>query len=285
MTSHTKWYVILATIFGCGILAVYVSEFFHPSWFERVLEHAGVALMIASLLGVTVDRLLKLQVAEDVFMAAFRYVLPGELKEEVARIIGYKFIVISHLTIIEIVEIQHSDLVRVTIKTERTIKNISSHTEQVWNYLALDEWGMDGHNSILGTCRVILAGETIDGRKDSEVEKEGAIGLKTEKRDLTREMTAKLITEGSEVHRTNSQFIMAFDTPAVRPSVVVRTPAGFGYVLSFGVPGERITRSEITAWHTLDGTQFPGQSTRLRWWKEPSGEVQLDDQPTVQGAS
>lgn len=52
----------------------------------------GPALFTAGVLGLTVDTFLKREFARDVFVAAFRYVLPDELKEEVRRIISYKFL-------------------------------------------------------------------------------------------------------------------------------------------------------------------------------------------------
>ena len=62
----------------------------------------GVAFVIAAVLGLTVDWALKAELARDVFQAAFNYVLPDELKEEVQRVINYKFLCRKHYGLIEV---------------------------------------------------------------------------------------------------------------------------------------------------------------------------------------
>jgi len=79
-------------------------------------------LFTAGVLGLTVDTFLKREFARDVFVAAFRYVLPDELKEEVCRIIG--FLCIDSLSVGTITTLPHN-LVRVHISPERTCKNIT----------------------------------------------------------------------------------------------------------------------------------------------------------------
>ena len=84
------------------------------------------------------DTFLKRELARDVFAAAFRYVLPDELKEEVHRIINYKFLCIDSLSVITITALPN-DLVRVGIRHERTFRNITDHTEPFFAGFAVDE--------------------------------------------------------------------------------------------------------------------------------------------------
>ena len=110
------------------------------SWLAHLAEALCPPLFTAGILGLTVDTFLKRELARDVFVAAFRYVLPDELKEEVHRIISYKFLCIESTTIVSISSLSN-DLVRVEIRHERTFKNITGHTEPFSGTFALDEWG------------------------------------------------------------------------------------------------------------------------------------------------
>jgi hypothetical protein len=271
-TTQVRLWLFLGAMLVVGVLAIvsasYITSNTSLHLLAELLKEVGVALMIAAFLGLTVDRLLKLEMARDVFLAAFRYVLPDELKEEVGRIISYKFICTEHRTVIEIVEIAETEFVRVTVSTERILKNISRHAEALGNHFALDEWGFPEHRTMIGECSMELDQEVLKGANFPDYEDEGMVGQKTDERSIARSGTAKLITRGSEVHRNNGEIMLGFDAPTVRPSVDIRIPDGFKYALSFGVPGERVVESKIAKSHRLEGAQFPGQATRLRWWKE-----------------
>src|SRR6516225_5306742 len=90
-----------------------------------------------------------------------RYVLPDELKEEVHRIISYKFLCIESTTIVSISSLPNDDLVRVEIRHERTFKNITGHTEPFVGTFALDEWGLSPSSEIL-ECRLETGETKID---------------------------------------------------------------------------------------------------------------------------
>jgi hypothetical protein len=92
------------------------------SWLAHLAGALSPPLFTAGILGLTVDIFLKRELARDVFVAAFRYILPDELKEEVQRIISYKFLCIDSTTIVSI-SAPSNDIVRVEIKHERTFKN------------------------------------------------------------------------------------------------------------------------------------------------------------------
>ncbi|MDX2201420.1 MAG: hypothetical protein NW223_01595 [Hyphomicrobiaceae bacterium] len=273
--KESRVYVVLVSMFLGGTSILFGAQNIPNHIIEKVVTEIGLSLIIASLLAATVDRIIKLQMARDVFLASFRYVLPVEMKEEVARIIGYKFVATSHYSVVSIEEIEGTEYVTVTTKTEREIKNVSHHAEQMWNYLSQDEWGIPNHPSKVHTCIMKIGTTILEGEPDKEAEKEGAIGLMTKKKSLASGESATLIQVGSEVHRNNSQLVMFYDCPTVGPVVRIEIPENFRHAISFGVPGERMTRSSIAEEHTLDGTQFPGQGTRLRWWKEkpPSSAV------------
>src|SRR5215475_10506723 len=126
--AEVKLWAILGAMLVFGVILLLSAEAWPWKSLEKTAEGLGIALLTAALLGISVDRLLKIELARDVFHAAFQYVLPPELKDEVARIINYKFLCIKHHTVFNVIR-EGDNLVRVEICVEQTLKNISSHTE------------------------------------------------------------------------------------------------------------------------------------------------------------
>jgi hypothetical protein len=162
-----------------------------------------------------------------------------------------------------------NDIVRVEIKHERTFKNITGHTEPFYGTFAVDEWGFSQKSEIL-ECRLEIGETKIDDADDNpDYEgKKDAIGKKTKSVSVKSGNTIKSITKGFEIHRPNGELHMQFSYPSRRPKVRVETPSGFSHSCTFGIPDEKVIRSSISQDYTLDGTQFPGQHTRVRWWPD-----------------
>ena len=265
--ARVQLWFLLAGLVVSGAAAIIGSIWIPWQWLAEITKQFGSALLVAGLLGLTVDRALKIELIRNVFYAAFRYLLPTEIKDEVARVIGYKFLCTDHHTVIEIEPID-DELVRVHIRIQRTLKNVSYQSEEVRNQFAVDEWGFTGHASQIQRCSMEFAGETLEGEdNDDYAEKPDAIGKITAKRTVKRGETVKLITIGSEVCRNNVQLFMSFRAPTVRPVIDVVIPKGFDHVCNFGVPEGKTRVSSITKKYELDGTQFPGQHMRIRWWR------------------
>jgi hypothetical protein len=108
-----------------GVAGSIWNELLPWEWVRHLIRDLSVALFVAAFLAMTVDRFFKAAFARDAFYAAFSYVLPSELKQEINRIINYKFLCDKHDTIIKLVPIT-SDLIRLEISTEGTMRNISS---------------------------------------------------------------------------------------------------------------------------------------------------------------
>ena len=96
---------LLAGVGVLGALLIWLSHYLPWQLAQELTKEFGAAALIAAILGITVDRGLKTELAKDVFFAAFRYVLPDELKSEVLRIINYRLMTRDHFVIVEIVPI------------------------------------------------------------------------------------------------------------------------------------------------------------------------------------
>ena len=88
---------------------------------SRVIRDLGTAVFIAAMLGLTIDRWLKTQIARDVFQAALGYFLPQEFREEVANVARFKFLCERHVAKLHIKDIGDGS-VQLTNSIERTLK-------------------------------------------------------------------------------------------------------------------------------------------------------------------
>jgi hypothetical protein len=265
--AQIKIWLILGSMTAIGAAGSLWHEDIPWSWAAHLARELCPPLFIAGILGLTVDTFLKREFARDVFVAAFRYILPDELKEEVHRIISYKFLCIDSTTIVSISPLPH-ELVRVEIRHERTFKNITGHTEPFAGTFAIDEWGFPQNSEIL-ECRVESEDTNTDaGENPDYAGKKDAIGKKTKSVNVKSGNIIKSISKGFEIHRNNGELHMQFSYPTVRPKVRVETPPGLIHSCTFGIPNEKVIRSSISQEYTLDGTHFPGQHTRVRWWPE-----------------
>ena len=95
--SQFQLWMLLGAAFILGLSGAIFAPAFPYPWMQRISEDLGLSLITASILGITVDRALKIEIVRDVFNVAFRYVLPPELKEEIFTIINYRFICDRHL--------------------------------------------------------------------------------------------------------------------------------------------------------------------------------------------
>jgi hypothetical protein len=160
-----------------------------------------------------------------------------------------------------------NDLVHVDISHERIFKNITDHSEPFEGTFAVDEWGFTTRSKV-EACSISINDDDIKegGEHPDYAGKKDAIGMKTGSVTVKSGGTVKAVTKGSEIHRNNGELHMQFSYPSINPIVRVDIPDGLDHSCTFGIPGEKIIRSHISKQYRLDGTQFPGQHTRLRWW-------------------
>ena len=132
--------IILALLLLVGLVLIVVPSLNEWVWDHGVLSELGKALVIAGILGFTIEPWLRKALARDVFSAAFGYHMPDDFKAEIARIANYKVICTKHIMDVRIRALE-SDKVRVRVTIERHFKNIGSaptcHRAMIW----IDEWG------------------------------------------------------------------------------------------------------------------------------------------------
>ena len=105
----------LFVLFATGLLFLTIPlNFFHE---------LGHAFLIAAVLGWLVDKSLKTKLVRDAFEAAYGYVLAPELKQEIHRVMNYRFLCVECNIVIDIDDVfDLKGFIKVTARFERVIK-------------------------------------------------------------------------------------------------------------------------------------------------------------------
>ena len=266
--AEVKLWAVLAAVAIAGVAISAAAEWYlSPGILRTLAKELGVAAATAGILGLTVDIFLKREFAKDVFKAAFSYILPEALKEEAARIVGYQFLCTRHKMIVDIDEIEDARFFKATVRIERTIENVTRHTQNHGNGIALDDWGPERRAEITRCSLKTESGQLIESGPQ---EKNGqAVERKTKEVPVRSGGSITVVSEGYEIRHRNDELLMNFKSPTIDPEIEIRRiPAGIKHDCSFGVPGEIIRKSNVDSSYILEGTQFPGQHMRVRFWPE-----------------
>jgi hypothetical protein len=271
------WLLVLA---ACGLLLIVLPTYF-AGWGTHdygVTRDFGIAVLTASILGLTIDRWLKAEIVSNVFEAAMGHVLPKEFQQEIRHVIGHNFLCEKHYMLVQIEEIGDG-AVRVTESIERRIKNISSVRQQIQAYLHVDEWGFAEKSRIL-ECQIET--DEIGPLKFEREEYHPNLSVsgKTALVGVNPGQSATLVMKGIEIKRTNDDLSWVFLAPTINPVIEVRLPPSLEFESNFGTANERIDISQISNRRELQGTYFPGQRMRVHWW--PKNAVK-ETSPTVIG--
>lgn len=229
----------------------------------------GVAAFTAAILGFTIDRWLKTDIARDVFLTAIGHYLPENfrelLKDEMIRLASHKTLCEKHemKLIIEPIDASH---VKVTTSISRTIKNISRSPTSVANSFALDEWGVSGKPSTIKVCKAKRSDGTEVSFDPEAIEHRPNMSIRAATKELTipPSQTILLSSEGVEYKGINDDLSFFFAAPTINPEIEVEA-SEFEAEIGFGSAGEVID-SAVSKRRTLKGAYFPRQRMRVRWW-------------------
>ncbi|HEV2549016.1 MAG TPA: hypothetical protein VGU20_16865 [Stellaceae bacterium] len=232
---------------------------------ERAPE-VGIALLIAALLAFTVDRSLKSNLMQDVHRAAVGHILPEEFRQEIWRTIGFKFICERHYMRV-IIEPIDDEAVRVTCELERRLRNITAFPEETRGFCSVDEWGFAQERSRIIDCRAQVEGKEAIVAPEPE-RAASKVTARTEDVLVYPDQYVHLRSKWIEIKRRNDELSLVLLSPTKNPEMDVSLPAGLQCSASFGLPGERIEKSEYSHRYLMTGTYFPGQRMSVRWWPQ-----------------
>jgi hypothetical protein len=261
--------VIMVFVFLKGIVFLLLSILYlqQGSTGRLLLEGFAVALIIAAVLGFTIDRVIRRQLVTDAFKASVGYILPNELKREMEWIYETRILCVQHIQICKLTPIDDEHC-KVHVTTQRTFQNISLSKASIDHPgVGIDEWFYK-----TGSSR-ILSFEYIKGdykwhAKDENIKKTdcGWEIKDAEKISLAPKEKVTIYSEIEEIKRMNDANYWAFDAPTWNPEIIVETCDGIRMKVQFGYckPGELIGSNV----YRLTGTLLPNQRIEIRWWKE-----------------
>jgi hypothetical protein len=235
---------------------------------DEIVVSLGGALLVAGVLGATVDAWLKHQLLRDAFQATFGYLLPAELRDELAWIYEQDLVCMEHEQEVVIEPADDPDLVLVRTRVRRVVRNVSTHRITWDQTYAIDDWQLPGPGPDITELSVTKAGETF---REFDLERPEELVL------LARPRTELRLDPGEEVvatavavepNRASDDMAFVLSQPTRTPRVTVRVPAGFGFRVYFGSRDyERLQRIDDETLE-LPGTLLPGQLITVRWWRE-----------------
>lgn len=85
------WIAAWGLFFGGLVATIWGDEF---PWGKMMpaIKELGPGIFTAGILALLIEPFFRREFARDAFLAAFRYILPAELKDEVEKILAYNFI-------------------------------------------------------------------------------------------------------------------------------------------------------------------------------------------------
>ena len=263
-----RWvYFLVLSICGIGLIYFAHSLKEKLGIVSETLRDAGIAAVTASILGFTIDRWIKADLAKDVFQVAVGYIFPTEFREEIRRILAYRFICEKHHLIVDIEDIGEG-CARVTSKYERKFRNITSSSAPIKGIIHMDEWGFTQEKSKIIEYQLILEDGTVIVADPHNVRTDANISpsllLETEEKHISAKRTATVCVKWLEIRRTNDEISINFGSPTINPEIEVNAHE-FDFMVEFGTEGE-IGRARYSPRQTLNGTYFPGQKMRVRFW-------------------
>lgn len=264
-------WVVLVFMACISLALIILPEVRGWTWDHGVIRDIGIALLSAAVLGFTIDRWLKDDIAKDVFKAALGYVLPEELRDEIRWITGFPSIARKYICHVNIQEIGDG-VVKVIIAQEKEIENLTSCSEKIRAAIAIDEWGYVDYPSEILVCEIQGGDEASIKFNNQKIDRKvNTITAQTEEISVEPREKVKLFYKTIEYKRINDDTYLMLQTPTKDPALEVTVSGGLEYSAGFGHRGE-VIKERYSSRCTLNGTFLPTQHLRVRWWPKAKGK-------------
>jgi hypothetical protein len=96
IAGRLPYWAILSVLAIFGLLAIIIPSIYEIRVDHGVISAIGTALVVAAILGFTIDRWMKAEIASDVFRAALGYILPKEFHDAIHNLISFSFMCEAH---------------------------------------------------------------------------------------------------------------------------------------------------------------------------------------------
>jgi hypothetical protein len=281
-----RYWLMALLLCTVGLAALIGAQFIHIEGVRVVVGEIGVASLIAGILAGLVEPFFRQEFARDAFLAAFRYVLPDEFRQEVERIITFDLIGEKQIWTVRVQKIDDGHVL-VTTNVERMFRNKSNSRKDAFCHSELEDYAFPHGPTKILECGVQVGG-TVKTVYGPAIDKGHYKELRTETLYLQPRESAKIWSRSSQYRRINDAMYETFRIPIANPEIrVIINDDEFSHIAEFGPgasPPNAVIKSNLENHYTLSGVYFPGQYMLVRWW--PKQEPTLDfSHPQLPGSA
>jgi hypothetical protein len=234
-----------------------------------IFKELGPGVFTAGILASLVEPFFRKEFARDAFLAAFRYVLPDEFREEVAKIIKFEFIAKRQIWTVEVDDVG-GGIARVTATFDRTVVNKTKTKQSIRAWIEAEDYGFPNGPTQIVKCTVEEDGTKNKLESTKQERKAHFQDAHTDEIEIAPDKTAKVAAKIIQYRRDNDALYETFRTPIVNPEIrVVIDEAKFDHTVTFGTHGD-VTKDQFQNHYVLSGVYFPGQFMVVRWWPKES---------------
>ncbi len=103
--DKAKIRVMSASVLVVGGILIWISHSYLQNILSSLVDGLGEAIVIAGILGLTIDHVFRQELARDAFKASIGYILPDELKGEMEWIYQSHILCVEHIQTCELIPI------------------------------------------------------------------------------------------------------------------------------------------------------------------------------------
>ncbi len=273
ITRTDVWLIISAML---GIILLLASQYVEQYQIAYALFIGiGTSLIVAFILGITIERVLSQRLAKDAVEAGLGYLILPEAREEMRRIYEQKFMCTAHHSTFTLKGTRFPGYVLVNNHTVRTFKNITGKRQGFRPKVRYREWF---HHDELRS-RLIGFGVHVGSKEINDYKTfVSANSVQHELKDeifLEKYQESTFWYEIEEVKRDTDVYYETFTYPTVNPIVSFAVDKGEAVTtpnlgVSFGFPSnlEEEVRETGKKRKELIGLLLPYGYIELRWWSK-----------------
>jgi hypothetical protein len=276
-TEIRPWLVLggLALV-GVGLLAFAAAVDLGEALHELAVALGG-ALVIGGVLGGTVDLWLKHLLLRDAFQATFGYLLPAELRDELAWIYEQELLCFRHEQLVTIEQTDDPQVVVAKMRVRRDVRNVSRRRVLWTQGFSVDDWLLPGHSPRVTSLRFLKLGSDEQPLTEFDEDRPQPMVVRATPRTQVELAPGEELTataEAEEPKRVNDALVFTLSQATRNPSVTVEAIARVEYAVYFGNREQEALRQIGPNTVELPGTLLPGQVLTVRWWQQQDARHQ-----------
>jgi hypothetical protein len=239
-------------------------------WFAELLVGLGINLIAALIVILLFQDPVQKLIHRDAFRAVMGYMLPEQLRGELAWVYGFKTVCTETRCTVTLGQSGDPLLVKMRLRIDRTFENKSGAADKFNLSFDLEQWG-HGASEITSFRYRTPGGDWIES---SESRPTGTGGIEVVPVPMTLKPgeQARMIAEGFEIKQRNDEYTLVFLRPSDRPEIIALSEIdGMTIDVTFGSRHPKETADH--GHFILPGTVLPYQGTRIRWWPTMHAEL------------